>query len=164
MKKVAILMGSDSDLPIVEKGINVLRDYGIPFEVHVYSAHRTPKEAADFVSSARAEGFGVMIAAAGMAAHLAGAVAANTTLPVIGIPISCKNTGGVDALWSTVQMPSGIPVATVAIDGAANAAHLAAEILALSDDILADKLVAQRKEAAAKVLEKNRAVEEKYNV
>ena len=105
-----------------------------------------------------------MIAAAGMAAHLAGAVAANTTLPVIGIPISCKNTGGVDALWSTVQMPSGIPVATVAIDGAANAAHLAAEILALSDDILADKLVAQRKEAAAKVLEKNRAVEEKYNV
>ena len=164
MKKVGILMGSDSDLPIVEKGINVLRDYGIPFEVHVYSAHRTPAEAAEFVKSARANGFGVMIAAAGMAAHLAGAVAANTTLPVIGIPISCKNTGGVDALWSTVQMPSGIPVATVAIDGAANAAHLAAEILALSDGILAEKLEAKRKEAASLVLEKNRAVEEKYNV
>ena len=164
MKKVGILMGSDSDLPIVEKGINVLRDYGIPFEVHVYSAHRTPMEAAEFVKGARANGFGVMIAAAGMAAHLAGAVAANTTLPVIGIPISCKNTGGVDALWSTVQMPSGIPVATVAIDGAANAAHLAAQILALSDDSLADKLAEKRREAADLVLEKNRAVEEKYNV
>ena len=164
MKKVGILMGSDSDLPIVEKGINVLRDYGIPFEVHVYSAHRTPVEAAEFVKGARANGFGVMIAAAGMAAHLAGAVAANTTLPVIGIPISCKNTGGVDALWSTVQMPSGIPVATVAIDGAANAAHLAAQILALSDDSLADKLAEKRREAADLVLEKNRAVEEKYNV
>ena len=157
-------MGSDSDLPIVEKGIAVLRDYGIPFEVHVYSAHRTPAEAAEFVKGARANGFGVMIAAAGMAAHLAGAVAANTTLPVIGIPISCKNTGGVDALWSTVQMPSGIPVATVAIDGAANAAHLAAQILALSDETLADKLSAQRAAASAAVLEKNRAVEEKYNV
>ena len=156
-------MGSDSDLPIVEKGIAVLRDYGIPFEVHVYSAHRTPAEAAEFVKGARDNGFGVMIAAAGMAAHLAGAVAANTTLPVIGIPISCKNTGGVDALWSTVQMPSGIPVATVAIDGAANAAHLAAQILAVSDEALAAKLCAQRAEAAAKVLEKNRAVEEKYN-
>ena len=164
MKKVGILMGSDSDLPIVEKGINVLRDYGIPFEVHVYSAHRTPMEAAEFVKGARANGFGVMIAAAGMAAHLAGAVAANTTLPVIGIPISCKNTGGVDALWSTVQMPSGIPVATVAIDGAANAAHLAAQILALSDDSLADKLAEKRREAADLVLEKNRAVEQKYNV
>ena len=164
MKKVAILMGSDSDLPIVEKGINVLRDYGIPFEVHVYSAHRTPLEAAEFVKGAKKNGFGVMIAAAGMAAHLAGAVAANTTLPVIGIPISCKNTGGVDALWSTVQMPSCIPVATVAIDGAANAAHLAAEILALSDDSLAEKLEAKRAEASKLVLEKNKAVEEKYNV
>ena len=164
MKKVAILMGSDSDLPIVEKGINVLRDYGIPFEVHVYSAHRTPLEAAEFVKGAKKNGFGVMIAAAGMAAHLAGAVAANTTLPVIGIPISCKNTGGVDALWSTVQMPSGIPIATVAIDGAANAAHLAAEILALSDDSLAEKLEAKRAEASKLVLEKNKAVEEKYNV
>lgn len=156
-------MGSDSDLPIVEKGINVLRDYAIPFEVHVYSAHRTPEETARFVSTAKSNGFGVIIAAAGMAAHLAGAVAANTTLPVIGIPISCKNTGGMDALLATVQMPSGIPVATVAIDGAANAAHLAAEILALSDDTLADKLAAQRKEASEKVLEKNRAIEEKYN-
>ena len=163
MKKVAVLMGSDSDLPIVEKGINVLRDYGIPFEVHVYSAHRTPKEAAEFVSGARANGFGVIIAAAGMAAHLAGAVAANTTLPVIGIPISCKNTGGMDALLATVQMPSGIPVATVAIDGAANAAHLAAEILALSDDILAGKLADARAKASEVVLMKNRAIEEKYN-
>lgn len=163
MKKVAILMGSDSDLPIVEKGINVLRDYGIPFEVHVYSAHRTPLETAEFVSSAKDRGFGVMIAAAGMAAHLAGAVAANTTLPVIGIPISCKNTGGMDALLATVQMPSGIPVATVAIDGAANAAHLAAQILALSDDLLAKKLVETRALASEKVLEKNRAVEERFN-
>ena len=163
MKKVAILMGSDSDLPIVEKGIGVLRDYGIPHEVHVYSAHRTPAETAEFVSAAKQSGFGVIIAAAGMAAHLAGAVAANTTLPVIGIPISCKNTGGFDALLATVQMPSGIPVATVAIDGAANAAHLAAEILALSDDRLAEKLVAVRASGYDKVLEKNRAVEEKYN-
>lgn len=164
MKKVAILMGSDSDLPIVEKGINVLREYGIPHEVHVYSAHRTPKETADFVSGAKENGFGIIIAAAGMAAHLAGAVAANTTLPVIGIPISTKNTGGVDALWATVQMPSGIPVATVAIDGAANAAHLAAEILALSDEALAEKLEAARSKAREAVLEKNRAVEEKFNV
>ena len=163
MKKVAILMGSDSDLPIVEKGISVLSDYGIPYEVHVYSAHRTPAEAASFVSSARSEGFGVIIAAAGMAAHLAGAVAANTTLPVIGIPISSKNLGGLDALLSTVQMPSGIPVATVAIDGAANAAHLAAQILALSDDALAEKLTAQRNGAKATVLSKNANVEEKYN-
>ena len=164
MKKVAVIMGSDSDLPIVEKGINVLRDYGIPFEVHVFSAHRTPAEAAEFVSGAKANGFGVIIAAAGMAAHLAGAVAANTLLPVIGIPISSKNIGGMDALLSTVQMPSGIPVATVAIDGAANAAHLAAEMLALSDDALYEKLVAVRASAKEKVIEKNRAVEEKYNV
>ena len=156
-------MGSDSDLPIVEKGINVLREYGIPFEVHVYSAHRTPHEAAKFVSEAYDRGFGVIIAAAGMAAHLAGAVAANTLLPVIGIPISCKNTGGVDALWATVQMPSGIPVATVAIDGAANAAHLAAEIIALSEPELYARLVSVREAGRAKVLEKNRAVEEKYN-
>ena len=163
MKKVAILMGSDSDLPIVEKGINVLRDYGIPHEVHVYSAHRTPAEAAEFVSAAYDNGFGVIIAAAGMAAHLAGAVAANTVLPVIGIPVSCKNTGGMDALLATVQMPSGIPVATVAIDGAANAAHLAAEILAVSDETLREKLIALRKEGREKVLEKNKAIEEKYN-
>ena len=163
MKKVAVIMGSDSDLPIVEKGINVLREYGIPFEVHVYSAHRTPAETADFVKGAKDNGFGVIIAAAGMAAHLAGAVAANTVLPVIGIPISCKNTGGVDALWSTVQMPSGIPVATVAIDGAANAAHLAAEMLALSDDDLYAKLLEQRAKGSEGVLAKNRAIEEKYN-
>lgn len=163
MKKVAVIMGSDSDLPIVEKGILVLREYGIPFEVHVFSAHRTPLEAAEFVCSAKANGFGVIIAAAGMAAHLAGAVAANTLLPVIGIPISSKNIGGMDALLSTVQMPSGIPVATVAIDGAANAAHLAAQILALSDNELYDKLVAVRASAKEKVIQKNRAVEEKYN-
>ncbi len=163
MKKVAILMGSDSDLPIVEKGINVLKDYGIPFEVHVYSAHRTPVETADFVSSAYDNGFGVIIAAAGMAAHLAGAVAANTVLPVIGIPVSCKNTGGMDALLATVQMPSGIPVATVAIDGAANAAHLAAEILALSEPALREKLIAARVAGREKVLEKDKAIAEKFN-
>lgn len=163
MKKVAILMGSDSDLPIVEKGINVLRDYGIPFEVHVYSAHRTPTETAEFVSAAYDNGFGVIIAAAGMAAHLAGAVAANTTLPVIGIPISTKNTGGIDALLATVQMPSGIPVATVAIDGAANAALLAVEILALGEPTLKAQLIAAREAARAKVLEKDAAVIAKYN-
>ena len=163
MKKVAVIMGSDSDLPIVEKCINVLREYAIPFEVHVYSAHRTPEETAEFVSGAADRGFGVMIAAAGMAAHLAGAVAANTTLPVIGIPISSKNTGGIDALLSTVQMPSGIPVATVAIDGAANAAHLAAQILAINDRDLSYKIATQRATAKGKVLEKNLAVEAKYN-
>lgn len=163
MKKVAVIMGSDSDLAVVEKGISVLREMGVPHEVHVYSAHRTPKEAADFVSAAEDKGFGVIICAAGMAAHLAGAVAANTTLPVIGIPISSKNTGGVDALWSTVQMPSGIPVATVAIDGAANAAYLACQILALSDSSLSEKIKLSRASAREKVLEKNRAVEEKYN-
>ena len=164
MKKVAVIMGSDSDLPIVEKGINVLAEYGIPHEVHVYSAHRTPGEVAELIGSAEERGIGVIIAAAGMAAHLAGAIAANTTLPVIGIPISCKNTGGVDALWSTVQMPSGIPVATVAIDGAANAAHLAAEILAITDSDLSAKIKAKRQAAKEQVLEKNRAVEAKYNV
>lgn len=164
MKKVAVIMGSDSDLPIVEKGINVLKEYGVPYEVHVYSAHRTPAAISDFVSGAKANGFGVIIAAAGMAAHLAGAVAANTTLPVIGIPISCKNTGGFDALLSTVQMPSGIPVATVAIDGAANAAHLACQMLALSDEELDKKIVASRRAAEDTVLQKNRAVEDKFNV
>ena len=163
MKKVAVIMGSDSDLPIVEKGIRVLSDYGIPYEVHVYSAHRTPEECAAFVKSADECGFGVFIAAAGMAAHLAGAIAANTHLPVIGIPISSKNTGGVDALWSTVQMPSGIPVATVAIDGAANAAHLAEEILALSDESIAKKIIAARAASKNTVLQKNRQIEEKYN-
>ena len=156
-------MGSDSDLAVVEKGVSVLRDFGVPFEVHIYSAHRTPRECADFVASAEENGFGVIIAAAGMAAHLAGAVAANTLLPVIGIPISSKNTGGMDALLATVQMPSGIPVATVAIDGAANAAYLAVEILALSDPDLKDKLKGARLRATATVLEKNKAVEAKFN-
>jgi 5-(carboxyamino)imidazole ribonucleotide mutase len=163
MRKVAILMGSDSDLPIVEKGINVLKEYNVPFEVHVYSAHRTPLQTAEFVKNAKDNGLGVIIAAAGMAAHLAGAVAANTVLPVIGIPVSCKNTGGVDALWATVQMPSGIPVATVAIDGAANAALLAVQMLALSDEELYEKLVLAREVGEKKVLEKNKAIEEKFN-
>ncbi len=156
-------MGSDSDLPIVEKGIKVLEEYGIPFEVHVYSAHRTPVEARDFTLGARKNGFGVIIAAAGMAAHLAGAIAANTTIPVIGIPVKSGNLGGIDALLSTVQMPSGIPVATVAIDGAANAAHLAAQIIAVGDDELAAKLDSLRAAGQAKVLEKNSAIEAKYN-
>ncbi len=163
MKKVAIIMGSDSDLPIVEKGINVLKEYGVPFEVHVYSAHRTPVETAEFVKNAKDNGFGVIIAAAGMAAHLAGAVAANTVLPVIGIPVSCKNTGGMDALLATVQMPSGIPVATVAIDGAANAALLSIQMLALSDDELYAKLKEARIKGAEKVLAKNKEIEEKFN-
>ena len=156
-------MGSDSDLPVVEKAINTLAEYGVPYEVHVYSAHRTPLEAKEFSSSARERGFGAIIAAAGMAAHLAGAVAANTTLPVIGIPVKSKNLDGMDALLSTVQMPTGIPVATVAIDGAANAALIAIQILAVSDAALAEKLDAARRAGAEKVLEKNRAIEEKYN-
>ena len=163
MKKVGIVMGSASDMPVVKKALDTLASFDIPYEVHVYSAHRTPVEAAEFTKNAKANGFGVIIAAAGMAAHLAGAVAANTTLPVIGIPISCKNTGGFDALFSTVQMPSGIPVATVAIDGAANAAHLAAQILSLSDDSLAQKIASARESARLTVLEKNCAIEEKYN-
>lgn len=163
MKKVAVLMGSDSDLPIVEKGIAVLKEYDVPHEVHVYSAHRTPTECAQFVRSAEDAGFGVIIAAAGMAAHLAGAVAANTTLPVIGIPISSKNTGGMDALLATVQMPSGMPVATVAIDGAANAALLAVEILALGEPSLREQLISARTAAKERVLERDRAVAEKYN-
>ena len=157
-------MGSASDLPVVKKAIDVLTSMEVPFEVHVYSAHRTPVQAKEFSENARKNGFGVIIAAAGMAAHLAGAVAANTTLPVIGIPVSSKNIGGLDALLSTVQMPSGIPVATVAIDGAANAAHLAAQILALSDKDLSFRIATQRAEAKGKVLEKNLAVEQKYNV
>lgn len=156
-------MGSDSDLPIVEKGIKVLKDFGVGHEVHVFSAHRTPAECAAFVKAAADNGFGVIICAAGMAAHLAGAVAANTVLPVIGIPISCKNTGGMDALLATVQMPSGIPVATVAIDGAANAAYLAVQILALSDPALGVKLTEARAKATEAVLEKNKAIEEKFN-
>lgn len=164
MKKVGIVMGSDSDLPIVEKAINTLKEYGVPFEVHVYSAHRTPIEAKEFSSNARENGFGVIIAAAGMAAHLAGAIAANTTLPVIGIPIKSKVLDGMDALLSTVMMPTGIPVATVAIDGAANAALLAIQMLAIEDSSLAKKLDDARADGAKKVLEKNRAVEERFNV
>ena len=160
MKKVGILMGSDSDLPVVEKAFAVLRELGIPFEAHVYSAHRTPLEAAEFSKNARKNGFGVLIAAAGMAAHLAGAVAAQSTLPVIGIPCKSSTLDGLDALLSTVQMPSGIPVATVAIGGAANAALLAAEILAVGDDALAAKLDARRASDARKVLEKDKALAE----
>lgn len=164
LKKVGILMGSDSDLPIVKKAIDVLNQLEIPFEVHVYSAHRTPIEAAEFTKNAKKNGFGVLIAAAGMAAHLAGAVAANTTLPVIGIPCKGPVLDGMDALLATVQMPTGIPVATVAIGGAANAALLAAEILALSDDALAEKLVAKRESDRLAVLAKDEAVAKEFNV
>ncbi len=163
MKKVAIIMGSDSDLPVVEKAMNTLSFFGVPYEVHVFSAHRTPDEARAFSLHARENGFGVLIAAAGMAAHLAGAIAANTTLPVIGIPVKSAALNGVDALLSTVQMPSGIPVATVAVDGAANAAFLSVEILAVEDAALAKKLSDKRAQDREQVLLKNRAVEEKYN-
>ncbi len=140
MKKVAIIMGSDSDLPVVSKAADTLKQFGVPYELHIYSAHRTPVEAKEFSENARENGFGCIIAAAGMAAHLAGAIAANTTLPVIGIPMKSKYLDGIDALLSTVQMPSGIPVATVAIDGAVNAALLSIEILAVTDEELAKKL------------------------
>ena len=163
MKKVAIIIGSDSDLPIAEKAFNTLKELDIPASVHILSAHRTPDEARDFSRNAKADGYGVIIAAAGMAAHLAGAVAANTTLPVIGIPVKSGDLGGMDALLSTVMMPSGIPVATVAIGGGANAALLAAEIIALSDDALAAKLEEKRKANTAAVLEKNRLAQEKFN-
>ena len=155
MKKVGIVMGSDSDLPIVKKATDQLRTLEIPFEVHVYSAHRTPVEARDFALNARANGFGVLIAAAGMAAHLAGAIAANTTLPVIGIPCQSSVLDGMDALLSTVQMPTGIPVATVAVNGGGNAALLAAQILAVEDAALAEKLDAKRKADAENVLKKD---------
>ena len=163
MKKIGIVMGSDSDLPIVQKGIDKLKEYGVPFEVHVFSAHRTPVEAKEFSAGARENGFGAIIAAAGMAAHLAGALAANTTLPVIGIPVKSKNFDGLDALLSTVQMPTGIPVATVAVDGAANAALLAIQILAVTDSELADKLDKARADGARAVLAKNAEIEAKYN-
>lgn len=162
MKKIGIVMGSDSDLPVVEKAMTTLEKFGVPFEAHIYSAHRTPVEASEFAKNARANGFGAIIAAAGKAAHLAGAMAANTTLPVIGIPIKSSTLDGLDALLSTVQMPGGLPVATVAIDGAENAALLAIQILAVEDAQLAAKLDAARAEAAAKVLEKNAALEAKY--
>ena len=157
-KKVGIVMGSDSDLPIVTKATDMLTALDIPFEVHVYSAHRTPEEAGAFAASARENGFGVIIAAAGMAAHLAGALAARTTLPVIGIPCKSATLDGVDALLSTVQMPTGIPVATVAINGGANAALLSAQILALSDDTLAAKLNEKRRKDAEAVLAKDAAI------
>ena len=160
MKKVGIVMGSDSDLPIVQKGIDMLKSLGIPYEVHIYSAHRTPVEARDFAVNARTNGFGAIICAAGMAAHLAGAIAANTTLPVIGIPCKGGMMDGLDALLATVQMPTGIPVATVAINGAGNAALLAAQIIAVSDPEVAAKLDAKRAADAAKVLEKDRNIAE----
>lgn len=163
MKKVGIIMGSDSDLPVVEKAFSVLEEFEVPYEVHVYSAHRTPVEAKEFSKNARNNGFGVIIAAAGKAAHLAGSVAANTTLPVIGIPVKSSTLDGLDALLSTVQMPGGIPVATVAIDGAQNAGLLAVQMLAIEDSELAKKLDTQRNKSAEKVLEKNKAVEAEYN-
>lgn len=158
MKKVGIIMGSDSDLPIIRKATGVLDELEIPYEVHIYSAHRTPVEARDFAVNARENGYGVLIAAAGMAAHLAGAIAANTTLPVIGIPCKSSVLDGMDALLSTVMMPTGIPVATVAINGGANAALLAAQIIAVEDSALADKLNNKRASDAAVVLEKDAAV------
>ena len=161
MKKVGIIMGSDSDLPVVQKAADMLEEFGVPYEMHVYSAHRTPVEAREFSISAREKGFGVIIAAAGMAAHLAGAMAAGTTLPVIGIPIKSAQLGGLDALLSTVQMPSGIPVATVAIDGADNAAILAAQMLALSDESIAKQLHQMKVDMEQGVAKKNEALQQK---
>ena len=163
MKKVGIVMGSASDLPVVKKAIDMLVSLDVPYEVHVYSAHRTPDEASDFSSMAKERGFGVLIAAAGMAAHLAGVVASRTTLPVIGIPCKSSNLDGLDALLATVQMPTGIPVATVAIDGAGNAALLAAQILALSDEALAQKLIDKRAKDTTAVLAKNAEIEAEFN-
>ena len=163
MKKVGIIMGSDSDLPILRKTMDTLKSLDIPFECHIFSAHRTPEEARDFAASARERGFGVLIAAAGMAAHLAGAIAANTTLPVIGIPCKSSCLDGIDALISTVMMPSGIPVATVAINGGVNAALLSAQILAVSEPELAAKLDNKRKADAAKVLQKDAALQAELN-
>jgi 5-(carboxyamino)imidazole ribonucleotide mutase len=163
MKKIGIVMGSDSDLPILRKTMDTLSELGIPYECHIFSAHRTPEEARDFALSARKNGFGAMIAAAGMAAHLAGAIAANTTLPVIGIPCKSTHLDGMDALLSTVQMPPGIPVATVAINGGVNAALLAAQILAVEDASLAERLDAKRKSDAQKVLEKDAALQAELN-
>lgn len=163
VKKAAIIMGSDSDRPIVQKAMDKLQSLGIPYETHIFSAHRTPVQAAEFARNARQNGFGVLIAAAGKAAHLAGALAAQSTLPIIGIPVKSSTLDGLDALLSTVQMPSGMPVATVAIDGAENAAILAAQILALSDDDLADKLVAMREDMTAAVLKKEQALQEELS-
>lgn len=164
MKKVGILMGSDSDLPIIEKTIETLKDFDVPYEVHVYSAHRTPEKALEFSSNARKNNFAVLICAAGMAAHLAGAIAANTVLPVIGIPCKSTSLDGMDSLLSTVQMPPGIPVATVAINGGVNAALLAIQILSLEDETLYDKLLKRRLSDKEKVLEKDRQISQKYNL
>ena len=161
MKKVGILMGSDSDLPIIQKTIDTLKEFGVPYEVHIFSAHRTPAEAAAFSSSAADNGFGVLIAAAGMAAHLAGAVAAQTVLPVIGIPCKSNTLDGIDALLSTVQMPSGIPVATVAINGGVNAALLAIEMLAIGDEALFAKLTKKRQSGHDTVLQKDAEIASK---
>ena len=163
MKKVGIVMGSDSDLPILRKAMDTLAELEIPYECHIYSAHRTPEEARDFALNARANDFGCIIAAAGMAAHLAGAIAANTTLPVIGIPCKGPCFDGLDALLSTVMMPSGIPVATVAVNGGVNAALLAAQIIAISDPELAEKLDSKRRADAAKVLRKDAALQAELN-
>ena len=162
MKKVGIIMGSDSDLPIIEKAIDILKDFSIPFEVHIYSAHRTPEKAIEFSKNAEKNGFGVIIAAAGMAAHLAGVIAANTIIPVIGIPCKSQNLEGIDALLSTVQMPSGIPVATVAINGGVNAALLSIEILAVNDKELSKKLKEKRSKDSEAVLKKDIAINEKF--
>ncbi len=155
MKKIGIVMGSDSDLAVVSKAVDTLKDFGVPYEVHIFSAHRTPVEAREFSINARANGFGAIICAAGMAAHLAGAIAANTTIPVIGIPIACGGLGGMDALLSTVQMPSGIPVATVAVNGAVNAALLCIQMLSIEDKDLADKLDSKRAADTKVVLDKD---------
>lgn len=161
-KKVAILMGSDSDLPIVKGAINTLKSFDIPVEVHVLSAHRTPKQASDFAENAKTNGFGVIICAAGKAAHLAGVIAASTTLPVIGLPIKSSTLDGLDSLLSTVQMPKGIPVATVAVDGADNAGILAAQILALSDDTLSQKLVKMKEDMVKEVLQKDTKLQSEF--
>ena len=163
MRKVGLVMGSDSDLPVMKKAAAQLKAFGVPFEVHVFSAHRTPDEARDFARGAREGGFGVLIAAAGMAAHLAGAIAANTTLPVIGIPCQGPCLEGLDALLSTVQMPTGIPVATVAVGGGANAALLAAQILAVEDAEIAAKLDEKRRADAAAVLKKDAGIAARIN-
>ena len=161
MKKVAVIMGSDSDFPVVEKALKVLKSYDIPYEARIMSAHRTPEEAAGFAASAKENGFGVIICCAGMAAHLGGVIASKTTLPVIGIPVVSGGLGGLDALLSTVQMPTGIPVATVAVGGAGNAAHLAAQILALSDEALAEKVAALKEKMREEVVKKDEALQEK---
>lgn len=162
MKKIGIVMGSDSDLKVAEKAMETLKELGVPFEVHIYSAHRTPEAAAEFSKNARKNGFGAIIAFAGKAAHLAGALAANTCLPVIGVPVKSSTLDGIDALLSTVQMPSGIPVATVAIDGAVNAALLSCQMLAIEDEAVAEKLTAKRRADAQKVLEKDAAISAQF--